>query len=158
MYLKIVVENGKEIVDHPGSVAVVAVDADDRVWLVKQRREPARKELLELPAGTREEGEDPLVTAKRELEEECGLRGGTWRELLSGWTTPGFVREHMTLFLAEGVEPTGEQDLDANEDVEIVRWPVDEIDARFGELEDLKTQLGLLLYLRDQDSRETKSE
>jgi len=147
VYLKIVVENGKEIVDHPGSVAVVAVDTDDRVWLVRQRREPARKELLELPAGTREEGEEPLVTAQRELEEECGLTGGAWRELVSGWTTPGFVREHMTLFLAEGVEPTGEQDLDENEDVEIVRWPVDEIEQRFGELDDLKTQLGLLLYV-----------
>jgi ADP-ribose pyrophosphatase len=149
-YLKIVEENGKEIVDHPGSVAVVAVDGQRQVWLVRQHREPARKELLELPAGTREEGEDPLTTAKRELEEECGLVGGDWRELVSGWTTPGFVREHMTLYLAEGVEPRGEQDLDENEEVEIVRWPVDEIEARFGELDDMKTQLGLLLYLRDQ--------
>ena len=149
-YLKIVEENGKEIVDHPGSVAVVAVDTERQVWLVKQRREPARAELLELPAGTREEGEDALTTAKRELEEECALVGGEWRELVSGWTTPGFVREHMTLYLAEGVEPRGEQDLDENEEVEIVRWPVDEIEARFGELDDLKTQLGLLLYLRDQ--------
>jgi ADP-ribose pyrophosphatase len=146
-YLKIVEENGKEIVDHPGSVAVVAVDTQRQVWLVKQRREPARKELLELPAGTREDGEDPLTTAKRELEEECGLVGGDWRELVSGWTTPGFVREHMTLYLAEGVEPRGEQDLDENEELEIVRWPVDEIATHFAELDDMKTQLGLLLYL-----------
>lgn len=149
-YLRIVEENGKEIVDHPGSVAVVAVDVQQRVWLVKQRREPARTELLELPAGTREEGEEPLATAKRELEEECGLVGGDWRELVSGWTTPGFVREHMTIYLAEGVEPRGEQDLDENEEVELVCWPVAEIESRFGELDDLKTQLGLLLYLRDQ--------
>ena len=149
-YLRIVEENGKEIVDHPGSVAVVAVDVQQRVWLVKQRREPARTELLELPAGTREEGEEPLATAKRELEEECGLVGGDWRELVSGWTTPGFVREHMTIYLAEGVEPRGEQDLDENEEVELVCWPVAEIELRFGELDDLKTQLGLLLYLRDQ--------
>lgn len=149
-YLKIVEENGKEIVDHPGSVAVVAVDTQRQVWLVRQRREPARTELLELPAGTREDGEEPLVTAKRELEEECGLVGGEWRELVSGWTTPGFVREHMTIYLADGVEPRGEQDLDEGEDVRIVKWPVDEIESRFGELDDLKTQLGLLLYLRDQ--------
>jgi ADP-ribose pyrophosphatase len=149
-FITIVEENGKEIVDHPGSVAIVAVDTHRRVWLVKQRREPARKELLELPAGVREEGEDALATAKRELEEECALVGGEWRELVSGWTTPGFVREHMTIFLAEGVERGGEQDLDEGEDVEIVTWPVDEIEARFGELDDLKTQLGLLLYLRDQ--------
>jgi ADP-ribose pyrophosphatase len=150
-YLKVVEENGKEVVDHPGSVAIVAVDTQREVWLVRQWRQPARTQLLELPAGTREQGEEPLRTAQRELEEECGLVGGTWRELAAGWTTPGFVREHMTLFLAEGVEPRGEQDLDESEDVQIVRWPVDEIAQRFGELDDVKTQLGLLLYLRDQD-------
>jgi ADP-ribose pyrophosphatase len=149
-FVNVVEENGKQIVEHPGSVAIVAVDRERRLWLVRQFRQPARTQLLEIPAGVREEGEEPLTTAKRELEEECGLVGGEWRELLSGWTTPGFVREHMTLFLAEGVEPKGEQDLDESEDVEIVQWPVDEIEARFGELDDVKTQLGLLLYLRDQ--------
>jgi ADP-ribose pyrophosphatase len=149
-YLHVVEEDGREVVDHPGSVAIVAVDTEQHVWLVRQWRQPARAELLELPAGTREEGEDPLTTAKRELEEECGLVGGDWRELGSGWTTPGFVREHMTLYLADGVRPTGEQDLDDGEDVKIVRWPVTELAARFGELDDMKTQLGLLLYLRDQ--------
>jgi len=149
-FVQVVEEDGKEIVEHPGSVAIVAVDRERRVWLVRQWRQPARAQLLELPAGTREEGEEALATAKRELEEECGLVGGEWRELVSGWTTPGFVRERMTLFLAEGVDPHGEQDLDESEDVQIVRWPVDEIARRFGELDDLKTQLGLLLYLRDQ--------
>ena len=152
-FIKVVEENGKEIVEHPGSVAVVAVDTRRQVWLVRQRREPARKELIELPAGKREEGEEPLVTAKRELEEECGLVGGEWRELVSGWTTPGFVREHMTIYLADGVEPRGEQNLDEHEDVEIVKWPVGEIEQRFGELDDLKTQLGLLLYLRGYQPR-----
>lgn len=149
-YLTVVEENGREVVDHPGSVAIVAIDRERRVWLVRQWRQPAKQELLELPAGTREEGEEPLATAQRELEEECGLVGGEWRELIGGWTTPGFVREHMTLFLADGVEPRGEQHLDESEDVRIVKWPVDEIEARFDELDDLKTQLGLLLYLRDQ--------
>jgi ADP-ribose pyrophosphatase len=148
VYLKIVEEHGKEIVLHPGSVAVVAVDTQRRLWLVKQFRAPAEKELLELPAGTREEGEEPLVTAKRELEEECGLSGGEWQELASGWTTPGFAREHMTIYLADGVEAKGEQDLDEGEEVQIVRWPADEIADRFDELDDMKTQLGLLLYLR----------
>ena len=146
-YLSVVEENGKEVVDHPGSVAGVAVDTQQRVWLVRQWRQPAKAELLELPAGTREEGEEPLVTAQRELEEECGLVGGEWSELVSGWTTPGFVREHMTIYLAEGVEPRGEQDLDESEEVEIVRWPVAEIATHFAELDDLKTQLGLALYL-----------
>src|SRR5438105_13783050 len=71
-------EHEREIVEHPGAVAIVAVDAADRVTLVRQLREPARKELLELPAGTLEEGEGPLATAKRGPEEETGLRGGSW--------------------------------------------------------------------------------
>jgi len=140
-------DNEREIVEHPGAVAIVAVDAQREVWLVRQLREPARKELVELPAGTREPGEDPLTTAQRELREECGLTGGAWRELTSFWTTPGFCREHMVLFVAEGVEP-GEPDPDADENVDIVRWPVSEIESRLGEIEDAKTLVGLLLYLR----------
>jgi ADP-ribose diphosphatase len=153
-FIKIVEENGKEIVDHPGSVAVVAIDTDDRVVLVSQHREPARKDLLELPAGTREENEDPLTTAKRELEEECALVGGEWRELAGFWTTPGFVREYMHLFLATGVAEGGKQDLDDGEDVRIVRWPVAEIAGRLGEIKDAKTLVGLLLYLRGYQPRQ----
>jgi ADP-ribose pyrophosphatase len=140
-------DSEREIVEHPGAVAVVAVDADDRVWLVRQLREPARKELVEIPAGTCEEGEEPLDTAQRELREECGLRGGTWSELASFWTTPGFCREHMHLFLAEGVEP-GEQDPDEGEHVEILRWSVSELPGRLEEIEDAKTLAGILLFLR----------
>ena len=140
-------QNEREIVEHPGAVAIVAVDAADDVWLVRQLREPARRELVELPAGTREEGEEPLATARRELREECGLTGGTWSELGAFWTTPGFCREHMVVFLAEGVEP-GEPDPDADEEVEVLQWPADGIDALLPELEDAKTVAGLLLFLR----------
>ena len=140
-------DHEREIVEHPGAVAIVAVDAADDVWLVRQLRVPARRELVELPAGTREEGEEPLATARRELREECGLTGGTWSELGAFWTTPGFCREHMVVFLAEGVEP-GEPDLDADEDVEVLQWPADGIDALLPELEDAKTVAGLLLFLR----------
>src|SRR5262249_41678367 len=87
-----------------------AVDAEQRVVLVSQYREPARKELVELPAGTREEDEDALATAKRELEEECALVGGEWRRLAGVWATPGFVREDMHLYLATGVEEGGTHD------------------------------------------------
>jgi ADP-ribose pyrophosphatase len=140
-------DHEREIVEHPGAVAIVAVDAADDVWLVRQLREPARRELVELPAGTREEGEEPLTTARRELREECGLTGGTWSELGAFWTTPGFCREHMVVFLAEGVEP-GEPDPDADEEVEVLQWPADGIDALLPELEDAKTVAGLLLFLR----------
>ena len=141
-------DHEREIVEHPGAVGIVAVDRDDNVVLVRQLREAARKKLVELPAGTIDEGEEPLATAKRELEEETGLRGGEWNEVAAFWTTPGFCRERMTLYVAEGVEGGGEQNLDEDEDVEIVRWPVGEIASRLGEIEDAKTLAGLLLYLR----------
>ena len=150
MLVRIVEENGKQIVEHPGSVAIVAIDDQDRVVLVQQYREPARKQLLELPAGVREEGEQPLETAQRELREECGLHGGEWREVAGAWTTPGFVREHLTLFIATGLEE-GAADPDDGEDVQIVRRPVSEIPQLLGEIDDLKTLAGLLLYQARQD-------
>ena len=140
-------EHEREIVEHPGAVAIVAVDHDGCVTLVRQLREPARRRLLELPAGTREAGEEPLATAQRELREECGLTGGRWRELSSFWTTPGFCREEMYLYVAEDVE-RGEADADADEEIELVRWPVAELPTRLGEIEDAKTLAGLLLYLQ----------
>jgi ADP-ribose pyrophosphatase len=146
-FVTIVEENGKQIVEHPGSVAVVAIDRQDRVVLVKQWRQPPRQELLELPAGVREEGESPLETAQRELREECGLHGGDWRQVAHAWTTPGFVREDMTLFVATGLEE-GDDDPDEGEHVHVVRRPAAEIPALLEEIEDLKTLAGLLLYLR----------
>lgn len=140
-------EHEREIVEHPGAVAIVAVDTDGCVTLVRQLREPARQWLLELPAGTAEAGEEPLATAQRELVEECGLRGGEWAELAAFWTTPGFCRERMTLFAAEGVEQ-GEPAPAEDEELELVRWPLDEVRDRLGEIEDAKTLAGLLLYLQ----------
>jgi ADP-ribose pyrophosphatase len=146
-FITVVEENGKQVVEHPGSVAVVAVDRQERVVLVRQWRQPPRKELLELPAGVREPGESALETAARELREECGLRGGEWRQVAHAWTTPGFVREDMTLFVATGLEE-GEPAPDEGEHVQIVRVPVAEIPALLDEIEDLKTLAGLLLFLR----------
>ena len=136
----------REIVEHPGATAIVAIDREGCVTLVRQLREAARKQLLELPAGTLEEGEEPLASAQRELAEEVGLRGGRWRELAAFYTTPGFCRERMHLFLAEDLE-RGAANPEEDEEVEIVRWQVAEIESRLGELEDAKTIAGLLLYL-----------
>jgi ADP-ribose pyrophosphatase len=140
-------EHEREIVEHPGAVAIVAVDGEGYVALVRQLREATRKYLLELPAGTAEPGEEPLETAQRELREECGLSGGEWRELAAFWTTPGFCRERMHVFAAEGVVH-GEASPEPDEELEVVRWPVAEVAERLGEIEDAKTLAGLLLYLR----------
>ena len=145
-------EHEREIIEHPGSVAIVAVDREERVTLVRQPREPARKKLLELPAGTLEEGGDPLATARRELEEETGQSGGEWRELAAFYTTPGFCRERMYLFVAEGVD-SGEARQEADEEIELVAVPVAELRALVRELEDAKTIAGLLLYLDERERR-----
>jgi ADP-ribose pyrophosphatase len=136
----------REIVEHPGAVAVVAVDAGGNVAFVRQPREATRQRLLELPAGTCEPEEEPLATARRELREECGLTGGEWTRLGGFWTTPGFTREYMDVFLAVGVE-SGESAPEEDEDIELVLVHRDEIPARMPEIEDAKTLAGLLLFL-----------
>jgi len=144
-------DHEREIVEHPGAVAIVAVDTVGMLTLVRQPREAARKRLLELPAGTLEQGEGPEESARRELEEETGLTGGTWRELAAFYTTPGFCRERMHLFVAERVE-RGRAAPEADEDLEIVRWQTAEITHRLHEIEDAKTLAGLLLYLHEADT------
>jgi ADP-ribose pyrophosphatase len=141
-------DHEREIVRHPGAVAIVAVDAERRVTLVRQLREPARKHLLELPAGTCEPDEDPLATAKRELIEEAGLAGGEWRVAASFFSTPGFCDELVRVYIAEGVEET-ERAPQEDEEIELVRIPVAELAALLPEIEDAKTLAGLLLYLRE---------
>jgi ADP-ribose pyrophosphatase len=138
----------REIVRHPGAVAIVAVDAERRVTLVRQLREAARKPLLELPAGTREPGEEPLVTAKRELVEEAGLGGGEWRLAASFYSTPGFSDELVYVYIAVGVERT-ERAPQEDEEIELVRVPDGELESLLPQIEDAKTLAGLLLYLRE---------
>jgi 8-oxo-dGTP pyrophosphatase MutT (NUDIX family) len=144
----VLVEDGFETADTPDAVAIVALDADGRVVLVRQARRAIGTELLELPAGLVDEGEEPLAAAQRELREETGLRGGSWRELAAFWTSPGFVNELVTVFVADGLEE-GEPDPDEGEELEVVRWTLPELEARLRELEDATTLLGLLLYLRE---------
>src|SRR3954471_15925218 len=113
-------DHEREIVRHPGAVAIVAVDADRRVTLVRQLREPARKHLLELPAGTCERDEEPLATAKRELVEEAGLGGGEWRLAATFFSTPGCCDELVRVYIVEGAEEK-ERAPQEDEEIELVR-------------------------------------
>lgn len=141
------VENGKEIVRHGAAVAVVAVDAGERVLLVRQERPAVGGKVLEIPAGLLEPGEEPEAAARRELQEETGLHGGEWVEAASILSSPGFTDERIHLFVARGLEE-GDADLDEGEELEVVRVPVSELPGLLPEVEDAKTLAGLLLYLR----------
>lgn len=89
----------REVVEHPGAVVIVAWDGE-RLATVRQWRHPTGMELLELPAGTLDPGEEPLATATRELAEECGLAAGTWVEGPRFYSAPGFCTELLHAFLA----------------------------------------------------------
>jgi len=138
----------REIVERADAVAIVAVDAEGRLVLVRQPREAVRQHLVELPAGVADEGEEPLATAKRELAEETGLHGGSWRPGPSFFSTPGYSRERVHLFFVEGLEE-GEPSPDAGEEIEVVRWTAAEVQARLHALDDSKTLIGALLFLRE---------
>jgi ADP-ribose pyrophosphatase len=139
--------DGKDVVVHGPAVAIVAVDREECVTLVRQPRVPAGGPLLELPAGGVEEGEAPIETAKRELAEETGLRGGDWVEVATFFTSPGYTDEKMHLFLATGLEH-GEAHPEGSEEIELVRIPVADVPGLLDDLEDAKTLAGLLLLLR----------
>src|SRR5262245_49315509 len=138
----------REVVRRPDVVVVVAVDQEGFLTLVRQFRPGVRGSLLELPAGLIEDDEEPLDTARRELAEETGLRGGRWRRGPSFWTTPGFCNERVHLFVAEDLE-RGEASPDEEEQLEVERWSIAEAAARLAELEDGKTLVGLHYYLAE---------
>jgi ADP-ribose pyrophosphatase len=139
--------DGREVVVHGPAVAIVAVDREDRVMLVRQDRAGAGGKLLELPAGNVDGDEKPIEAAQRELREETGLRGGVWTEVASVFTTPGFCDERIHVFVARGVE-AGDAQPQGDEDIEHVPVPLAEIPALLAEIADAKTLAGLLLLLR----------
>jgi ADP-ribose pyrophosphatase len=147
----------REIAGHPGGVAVVAIDADGAVLLVRQWRHAAGRALLEIPAGTLDrdvEGkvEAPDRAAKRELEEETGFRAASWRHLGAFYTAPGFTNELMQLYLATDLSPADGDRLGPDEDerLELERLPFAEAVAMAerGEIADAKSLVGLLWVAR----------
>ena len=139
-------EADREIVAHPGAVAVVAHDGE-HLFLVRQPREPVNHPaLLELPAGKLdEEGEHVLDTAKRELAEEIGKGARSWRKLTSFFTSPGFADEECHVYLATDLYESPAE-ADEQERIEIVEVPLTDLDRVISECRDAKTLAGLLWF------------
>jgi ADP-ribose pyrophosphatase len=136
----------REVVRHPGGAGALPLFDDGRVALVRQYRHPARRELLEIPAGRIEGGETPEMCAARETEQEIGFRAGRIEKLAEFYSTPGFCEEKLYVYLATALTPSS-QDLDHDELIEIVYLPFAEAlkMAECGEIEDSKTIIALLM-------------
>jgi ADP-ribose pyrophosphatase len=135
----------REVVRHRGAVGIVPVAPDGRVVLVRQWRHAMERALWEIPAGTRDEGEEPPVTARRELSEETGYTAAAWRSLGEACVAPGYSSEVLWFFLAEGLtEGEASADPDENLDVRLFE-PAEIVRLLSAGLTDMKTLAGLAL-------------
>ena len=137
-------QSTREVVEHAGAVAVVALDDDNNVILVRQYRKPVEQILMEIPAGTMGVAEDPLECAQRELREETGYNADHWEKILSYFSAPGFTNERLHLYLATGLR-AGKTDTDDDEFVETVHIPLQEAYRLIfaGQIADGKSIIGL---------------
>jgi ADP-ribose pyrophosphatase len=143
-------EAKREVVEHGGAVAIVAVDNDGRLLLVRQFRTPVGDDLLEVPAGGIDAGEEPEAAAQRELQEETGYRATRIRRLAGFWVAPGYCTEFIHVFVAEGL---AESRLEADDDeaITVERLTLDESIAMIsrGEIRDAKSIVGILAFDRE---------
>ena len=146
----------REVVEHPGAVAIVAVTRGNEVLLLRQAHHPIQRVLLGLPAGTREPGESPEACALRELTEETGYSAGSVTQIASYFTSPGYTSEQMTLFLAEDCTFAAGV-IDPDELISIVPTPLSEIHTLVtpgpDQVQDAKTLIGLLLLCQLRELR-----
>lgn len=142
-------QSTREIIEHPGGVGVVAVDADDMIYLVRQFRKPYDQVITEIPAGKLDAGEDPRECGIRELSEETGLTAGQFISLGEIYPSPGYAAESLYLYLALDLS-SGTAHLDADEFLEVEKLPLSKAAemAMSGELKDAKTVVGILKALR----------
>ena len=140
----------REIIEHRGAVVIAALDGEGNVLLVQQFRKPVEQELLELPAGTLDPGEDPESCAWRELQEETGFRAEKLEKLGGFYSAPGFCTEFLHLFLATGLQPSP-MDADDDEDIRVVPTQLSVVPSLItaGEIRDAKSVAGLLWVLRE---------
>lgn len=138
-------EAGREIVNHPGGVAILPLDNENNVYMVRQYRRPFDDILLEIPAGKLNYGEDPFACGTRELEEETGLVAEKYDYLGKFYVTPGFCSEVIHLYLARGLKK-GEAHLDEDEFLEVYKMPFDELFSMVmnNEIKDAKTAIAIL--------------
>lgn len=134
----------REVINHPGGVAILPLDDKDNVYLVRQFRKPLEKEILEIPAGKLNPGEDPMSCARRELKEETGLLAADWEHVTTYYTTPGFTDEILYVYIARGLT-RGEACPDDDENLSLVVVPFHEALAMVanGEICDGKSIIAL---------------
>jgi 8-oxo-dGDP phosphatase len=155
---------GRDVLEHPGAVAVLALDAEDRVLMIRQYRHPVGRLLWEIPAGLRDVAGEPLrATAERELLEEAGYRAAEWSVLTDSYSSPGISTERIRIFLARGpvLVPESERSYVPEHEeahLELAWVPLDEVVARIlaGDLHNGVTALGILAaYAARQDGFST---
>lgn len=134
----------REIVEHPGGVAIVGITDENEILLVKQYRKAVDRVLLELPAGKIEVNEEPKETAFKELKEETGYSTENLEYLLEFYTSPGFSTEKVYIFLAENMEK-GEQELESGEYIKVESYKIDDLIKMIkkGDIIDSKTIIGI---------------
>lgn len=137
-------ETSREVVEHADCVAIVALDSEDNVLMVRQFRKPVERMLLEIPAGGIEPGEEPKDSALRELEEETGYHAGKVERLGGFYSSPGYSTEFLHLFLATELQ-RGRRDAKEDETIEVVPIPLEKIPSLIssGEICDAKSIAGL---------------
>jgi len=144
----------RHVIVHPGAVGILPILDDGRVVLLRQYRVAVDDYLIELPAGTLEPDEEPIVSAQRELIEETGYTAGKIEPQITFYSSPGILREQLHLFVATELTP-GETALEDGEDIElhISTWAeIRDMIAR-GEITDAKTLIGLQHYMLSHDCR-----
>lgn len=141
-------EHVREVVEHPGAVAIVPVLPNGDLVLVRQYRHAVGLRTLEIPAGTREVGEDPLQTAIRELREETGYRAGSMTELVRFYVSPGWTNEELIVYVARDIV-AGTSQTEEDEDLVMEIISLSDVVEKIasGDVSDSKTVVGLLAWL-----------
>lgn len=140
----------REIVEHRGAAAILAVDDNENIYMVRQYRKACEEVLLEIPAGKLEIGEKPLDCAKRELKEEVGIVADNMDYMLEFYTSAGFCNEKIHIFLAKGIAHA-QRDPDEDEIIEVEKFTIDEVLKKitYGEIVDAKTIIAILYYVNN---------